>query len=134
MEFISSLENVKENDLQGFFVGWQNPPTPARHLELLRDSDYVLLALDPQSKKVVGFATAITDKHLAAYIPFLEVLPEYQKRGIGKELVTRMLLVLKEFYMIDLLCDTELQVFYEDLGMKKAAGMMQRNYTKQNGI
>lgn len=134
IEFTNSLENVEEPNLEGFFVGWQNHPTSAKHLELLKNSDEVLLAIDSSTNKVVGFITAITDKVLAAYIPFLEVLPEYQNRGIGKELTVRMLDTLKDFYMIDLLCDTDLQSFYESLGMNKATGMMCRNYDKQEGV
>ncbi len=134
IEFTTSLEHIEEEFLQGFFVGWQNHPTSTKHLELLQKSDEVLLARDTNTKKVVGFITAITDKVLAAYIPFLEVLPEYQNRGIGKELTIRMLDTLKDFYVIDLLCDTDLQSFYENIGMNKATGMMKRNYDKQSGI
>ncbi len=49
------------------------------------------MVIDDENGKFVGFITAITDKILSAYIPFLEVLPEYQRQGIGKELVKRML-------------------------------------------
>ena len=83
---------------------------------------------------MIGFITAITDKTLAAYIPFLEVLPDYQKKGIGKELIVQILEILKDYYMVDLLCDPELQSFYENLGMRKATGMMCRNYDKQSGV
>lgn len=86
------------------------------------------LLLTKNQKKVIGFITAITDKTLAAYIPFLEVLPEFQNKGVGKELVLQMLKILKDYYMIDLLCDTKVQSFYEKLGMNKATGMMIRNY------
>jgi ribosomal protein S18 acetylase RimI-like enzyme len=70
---------------------------------------------------------------LSAYIPFLEVLPEYQNQGIGKELVNRMLKELDEIYMVDLICDKDLQPFYEKVGMLKAAGMIVRNYEMQSG-
>lgn len=133
IEFAPLQGEVTEAQLEGFFVGWQNPPTPTKHLELLKNSDYVVLATDSETKKVVGFITAITDNTLAAYVPFLEVLPDYQKRGIGKALVARMMEQLKDYYMIDLLCDSELQPFYENIGMHKAVGMMRRNYDKQSG-
>jgi RimJ/RimL family protein N-acetyltransferase len=103
------------------------------HLEVLRNSDEIVLAVDGQNGRVVGFISAITDGVLSAFIPFLEVLPEYQKKGIGGELVRRMLLRLKEFYTVDLLCDPELQPYYAQFGMKPATGMMIRNYEKQPG-
>lgn len=37
------------------------------------------------------------------------------------------------FYMIDLICDQELQKFYEKFRMKKSVGMMIRNHEKQSG-
>ena len=132
VEYSDSIQNITSDNLQGFFVGWQNTPTPEIHIKLLQHSDYKIVA--KEGEKVVGFITAITDGTLAAYIPFLEVLPEYQKQGIGKELVGQMLEKLKGFYMIDLLCDAELQPFYEQLGMQKATGMMKRNYDKQSGL
>ena len=85
------------------------------------------------NEKVVGFITAHTDKVLSAYIPFLEVLPDYQKLGLGKELTKKMLIQLKAYYMIDLLCDEDIQPFYEKLQMQRATGMLIRNYDKQSG-
>jgi len=134
ISFTSSLDGISESELQGFFIGWQKPPTSSKHLQLLQNSTHFILAIDTQSKKVVGFITSITDKTLAAYIPFLEVLPEYQNKGIGKELAVRMLKLLENYYMIDLLCDSEIQTFYEKLGMKKETGMMLRNYDQQGGL
>ena len=99
--------------LRGFFVDWPNPPPPSTHLKLLKSSDAVVLAIDTKKHTVVGFITAVTDKILSCYIPFLEVLPEYQHRGIGKNLVRHMLEKLKNAYMIDLMCDTNLQAFYK---------------------
>lgn len=132
--FTTSLDNISESHLDGFFVGWSNPPTTAKHLALLRNSSHIVLAIDTETTKIVGFITALSDKTLAAYIPLLEVLPAFQKRGIGRELLVRMLDLLKEHYMIDLLCDPELQSFYEGVGLDKATGMMKRNYHHQSGM
>jgi len=64
----------------------------------------------------------------------LEVLPAYQNRGIGSKLVSMMLAQLKHLYMIDLICDQNLQSYDERFGMKKAQGMMIRHYSNQSGI
>ena len=131
--YTDSFEGVTASELQGFFVGWPNPPTPDMHLKLLRNSYAVVLAIDEQTSQVVGFITAISDGVLSAYIPFLEVLPSYQGQGIGQELTRRMLEKLSGIYMVDLLCDAELQDFYVRLGMQPASGMMLRNYERQSG-
>jgi ribosomal protein S18 acetylase RimI-like enzyme len=121
-----SLNGILQGDLTGFFEGWKPPVSPEKHLEILNNSYKVILALD--GNKVIGFINAISDKLLSAYIPMLEVLPEYRGKGIGKELVNRMLGELKKFYMVDLCCDEELSGFYEKIGMRKSAGMIKRNY------
>jgi ribosomal protein S18 acetylase RimI-like enzyme len=74
---------IRRDQLEGFFLGWPAKPTPEKHVKLLRESYAVELALDGDN--VVGFATAISDGVLSAFIPLLEVLPEYQHQGIGTE-------------------------------------------------
>lgn len=65
----------------------------------------------------------MSDEILAACIPLPEVLPEYQKQGIGRELPGRMLARLKDLYMVDLMCDPERETFYEHLGIQRGTGM-----------
>ena len=83
-------------------------------------------APDAAVDRVVGFITAISDGVLAAYIPLLEVLPDYRGQGIGTELVRRLLHKLNGLYMVDVLCDPGLQPFYARLGMLPSTGMMIR--------
>ena len=131
--FQAELQDITPERLQGFFVGWPNPPSPATHLRLLAGSDYVELAVDADTGQVVGFITAISDGVLAAFIPLLEVLPAYQGQGIGATLVARLLARLDHLYMVDLLCDADVQPFYARLGMRPATGMMVRHYDRQAG-
>jgi ribosomal protein S18 acetylase RimI-like enzyme len=131
-----SAAGTTPEQLTGFFVGWPNPPSPETHLRLLRGSNHVVLAIDEAHEhgpRVVGFITAITDGVLSAYIPHLEVLPEYQGRGVGSELVRRMLARLDHLYGTDLLCDPDVQPFYARLGLRPAVGMLVRNYARQAG-
>ena len=124
---------VIPDHLHGFFQGWPTPPSLETHFNLLEKSDHFVLAIDDENARVVGFITAITDDVLSSYISFIEVLPTYQKRGIGSELIRRMLQQLGGLYMVDLLCDPELKLFYECLGMSATTGMMLRNYEHQSG-
>jgi ribosomal protein S18 acetylase RimI-like enzyme len=131
IQYQNSLEGIRANQLERFFVGWPNPPTPTTHLEILKRATYLVLALD--GSRVIGFVTAISDGILCAYIPLLEVLPSHQHQGIGSELMRRMLERLHEMYMIDLLCDPELQAFYSRVGMEESTGMLVRNFARQSG-
>jgi ribosomal protein S18 acetylase RimI-like enzyme len=131
--YADSTDGISPDNLRGFFVGWPNPPAPETHLRILNGSDAIVLARDDATGAVVGFITAISDGVSCAYIPHLEVLPDYQGRGIGSELARRMLEKLSRLYMIDLLCDPDVQPFYARLGMRPATGMLIRNYDRQSG-
>jgi ribosomal protein S18 acetylase RimI-like enzyme len=124
IEYTTSLKGVAPEQLVGFFVGWPRKPSPERHLELLRGSRRVVLARD--GERVVGFVTAIGDGVLSAYVPLLEVLPEFQARGIGSALMRRLLEELEGTYMVDVACDEELVPFYERLGLRRLEAALGR--------
>lgn len=124
---------TQANIMDGFFEGWPQPPSRETHLKLLKNSDYVVLAMDDTNDTMIGFITAITDGVLSAYIPLLEVLPPYRQQGIGRELVSRMLEQLRHLYMIDLMCDPALQTFYGKLEMFPTVGMSKRNFNRPSG-
>lgn len=117
----------------GFFDGWPNPPNKEKHRIILEESYKSIVAIDNKTDKIIGFVNAISDGVLSAYIPLLEVLPKYQNQGIGSELVKRMLIEMKDFYMVDLCCDKELASFYDKQGMFNSHGMIYRNYDRQSG-
>lgn len=133
ISYTDDLDGITAEQLRGFFVDWPNPPTPDTHLRLLRGSGAVEIAKDETTGQVVGFISGVTDGVLSAYIPLLEVLPAYQGKGIGSELVRRLLSRLDHLYTVDLLCDADLQPFYEQQGMRPTVGMMSRRYARQSG-
>jgi ribosomal protein S18 acetylase RimI-like enzyme len=129
--FADTAEGVSPEQLEGFFAGWPNPPSAATLLRILNGSAHVVLARDGGSGRVVGFITAVSDGISAAYIPHLEVLKEMQGQGIGSELARRMVAKLRSLYMVDLVCDSDLQPFYERLGFRPYSAMIIRNYERQ---
>lgn len=133
LTYRETLDGISPETLAGFFVGWPNPPAAETHLRLLLGSSAVILAVDEDAGRVVGFVTALTDGVLTAFLPLLEVLPAYQGQGIGRELVRRMLARLNHLYSIDLVCDEELIPFYERLGFQPGRAMLLRNYRNQRG-
>lgn len=120
-------DGLSADEVEGFFVDWPIRPSPELHLRLLRGSEHVVLARDSATGRVVGFITAVGDGVVSAYIPLLEVLPDYQGRGIGSELVRRVLDLVSDRYMVDLCCDEGLVGFYEQFGMSRWVGMGLRN-------
>ncbi len=71
-------------------VGWERRTADRTRLaQLVRGSLYVISAWD--GERLVGFARGISDGATNAYISTVAVLPEYQKRGIGREIIQRLL-------------------------------------------
>ncbi|MDE2990471.1 MAG: GNAT family N-acetyltransferase [Chloroflexota bacterium] len=130
IEYRETAEGLEASQLAGFFVDWLRQPTPEAHLDILHGSGHVVVALDEQSDQVVGFVTAISDGVLSAYISLLEVLPEYQGRGIGSELMRRLLEQTEGLYMVDVLCDAHVQSYYARFGMQRSVGMCIRRYDR----
>lgn len=134
IRYTDSLDGVSAAMLDGgFWAEWPTKPSPGTHLRVLEGSDLIWLAIDDEAERVVGFVTAITDDVLFAYIPLLEVIPDYHGRRIGMELMRRMLETLEDLYAVDLLCDAHLVPYYGRLGMRGATGAARRNYAAQGG-
>jgi ribosomal protein S18 acetylase RimI-like enzyme len=131
VRYSTTIDGIRPDQLVGFFEGWPDPPTPERHLDILRNSSHVVLALD--GDVVVGFMTAISDGVLAAYIPLLEVRKEARGKGVGTQLAKQMLEQLSSMYMVDLVCDEDVLPFYERLGMRRYTGAILRNATALRG-
>ena len=133
VRYVTSLDGITAEDLAGgFWVGWPTPPTPAVHLAALRGSEAFVLAIDDAAApgtpgRVIGCINAIGDGVLAAFVPNLEVLPAWQGRGIGSELVRRLFDALGPRYAIDLVCDDDLVPFYERLGLRHYTAMIRRD-------
>ena len=133
IEYRESAEGITTEMLLDFFEGWPNPPSSTTHLKILSQSAFVVLAFDTDLNRVVGFINAVSDNILCAYIPLLEVVPEYRKQGIGGKLTEKMIEKLNHFYMVDLICNEELQPFYKQFGMGPYSGMVIRNFDRQSG-
>ena len=138
IQYLDSPDGIKPAQLKGFFVGWPKPPSPETHVKILQGSSYVVLAVETESDNVIGFVNATSDRVLSAYIPLLEVLPEFQGRGIGGELVRRLMAKLDGLYMIDLVCNDDLIPFYEKFGLAssrsmKVVSMITRDFDHQDG-
>ncbi len=130
IHYTDSLGGLGPEMLQGFFAGWESPPPLETRWRMLHNSQHVWLAVDEASGKVVGLINAITDDANFAFIPLLEVLPEYRSKKIGTQLVQKMLHTLQDFPCIDLTCDENVQPFYKQCGMQRSRGMVIRDYSR----
>jgi ribosomal protein S18 acetylase RimI-like enzyme len=70
--------------------------------------------------RLIGLGNAISDGYLVVYYPHLIVLPEYQGKGVGTEIVRRLKANYASFHMHMLVADGKAIGFYKKLGFERA--------------
>ena len=125
IHYIDDLSGLSSEHLSGFFYGWSSHPDPEMHYSILLNSYKAWLAMD--CNRCIGFINALSDDIFYAYIPLLEVLPDYRGNGIGTELVRRMLASLEGMYAANIVCDPDAASFSEKLKFVRCVGMIWRN-------
>ena len=128
IKYFDNNYDISEKQLTGFFVGWKKPLSSEQHRKLLYGSTHFVVAIDDETDQVVGFVTALSDGVCSSFIPLLEVLPNYQGKGIGTRLIEEILLRLHNITNVDLTCDAELQPFYKRFKMLKSNSMILRKF------
>ena len=71
-----------------------------------------------EDNQLIGYIDSVSNGVTDAYIQDLMVRPSYQGKGIGTELMNRMIAYLKEkrIYMISVVYEEALRPFYERFG------------------
>ena len=126
IKYKSSADGITLVMLSGFFMGWARPLSAEQHLRVLKNSAHVVLAIDTERDRVVGFVTALSDHIQASFISMLEVLPDYRDHGIGRQLMNKILAALENMPATDLMCSEKNQSFYSRFGMTRSVGMVVR--------
>jgi len=96
-----------------------NRPTKdtQRITDMYRNSNLILTAWD--GDLLVGVSRALTDFHYCCYLSDLAIRKEYQKQGIGKELVRLTKEALGPRCMLLLLAAPTAIEYYPKIGMDK---------------
>ena len=70
--------------------------------------------------KLIGMGRVISDGVITGIICGVCVLPDYQSKGISKEIISRLVKYCKQKRVIpQLLCAEALEPYYQKLGFKK---------------
>ena len=93
----------------------QNPDT--LHSALV-SSHSLVSAFD--RNRLVGLGNAISDGFLVVYYPHLLILPSYQGRGIGSNLVKLLMKPYQGFHQHILVADGQAIPFYQKCGFERA--------------
>ena len=96
---------------------WSAADKPDRLLKGLAGSHSVVTAWDRE--RLIGLGSALSDGFLVVYYSHLCVHPEYQGRGIGRQIVERLKKRYTGFHQHSVLADAKAVGFYEKLGFAK---------------
>jgi ribosomal protein S18 acetylase RimI-like enzyme len=114
------IHEFSTDDLKDLFlsVDWSSGHFPEKLQIAMRNFETVISAWD--GDKLVGMICAMDDGIMTAYIHYMLVRPEYQARGIGKELVSRVKEIYDDYLRIVVVGYDEEIGFYESCGFEKA--------------
>ncbi len=116
---IREYTQFDERELRSLYasVGWTNyTDHPQWFRPAFSNSLRILAAWDGET--LVGLCRAVGDGITIVYIQDLLVHPEYQRHGLGRQLLGRMLEEYKHVYQKCLLTDESTVSFYEKMGLQ----------------
>lgn len=98
--------------------GWSSAEKPDLLLKALQASHTLITAWD--GERLIGLGNALSDGYLVVYYPHLLVLPEYQRQGVGRELMRRLMAPYQGFHQHMLVADGGAVDFYRKCGFARA--------------
>jgi GNAT superfamily N-acetyltransferase len=97
---------------------WSSAQKPDLLHKALLASHRLVTAWD--DARLVGLGNAISDGYLVVYYPHLLVLPDYQGRGIGTQLMRMLMAHYDGFHQHMLVADGRAIDFYRKCGFERA--------------
>lgn len=97
---------------------WSSADKPELLMQALRNSHSLVTArLEGQ---LVGIGNAISDGCLVVYYPHMLVHPEFQRQGVGRQMMQALQKVYAGFHQQMLTADNDALLFYKSLGFERA--------------
>ncbi|MDP2816814.1 MAG: GNAT family N-acetyltransferase [Polaromonas sp.] len=97
---------------------WSAADKPEQLMAALRNSHGLVTARS--GRRLIGLGNAISDGHLVVYFPHMLVHPDYQRRGIGKQMMQALQTRYAGFHQQMLTADGAAVDFYRSLGFERA--------------
>ena len=116
----SSEDTIETSEVIALYQAncWSAAERPGALLSGLRNSHSLVTAR--VAGRLVGLGNAISDGHLVVYYPHLLVLPEFQRKGIGRGIMTQLSERYEGFHQQMLTADGEAIGFYKRMGFERA--------------
>ena len=117
---LSFKDSLTESEVLEIYEGsnWSAAKKPDVLLAALGNSHSLVTARI--SGKLVGLANAISDGYLVVYFPHLIVHLDYQRKGIGTQLMTHMLENYVSYHQLMITADCNAIEFYRAIGFSEA--------------
>ncbi len=117
---ISLSDNIEQEEVLALDASneWSSAEKPIQLLNALCNSHGLVTAR--AMGKLVGIGNAISDGHLVVYFPHMLVHPDYQGKGIGRNMMEALLGKYKDFHQLMLVADGRAVDFYRRLGFERA--------------
>jgi ribosomal protein S18 acetylase RimI-like enzyme len=115
-----NTHNFSASELENLFlsVKWESGRFPDKLVVAMKQSATVFSSWD--GEKLIGLISALDDGVMTAYIHFLLVNPDYQGRGVGKELLRMATDKYKDYLRIVLVSNEDAS--YEKFGFTSSKG------------
>jgi ribosomal protein S18 acetylase RimI-like enzyme len=139
-KYTEGIQNITPAEIMELYksVGWSSyTEKPDKLMKSLTNSTYLLICRDDD--KLIGLIRSLTDDSAVNYIQDILVHTDYQRRGIGRELLNRVLKKYNHVRTHILLTDdeTKQKLFYESTGFRNIKTLKKQTlncYVKMNGI
>lgn len=117
-----NTHNFSKKELEELFlsVEWSSGDYPEKLVVAMKNFDTVFSAWN--GDELVGLISVMDDGIMNAYIHYLLVKPDYQLKGIGKELVERVKNHYNDYLRIIVICEDKNIKFYEYCGFEVGTG------------
>ena len=117
---ISMNDQIHKNEILELYLAnhWSSAEKPDQLMLALQNSHSLVTARS--EGKLVGLGNAISDGYLVVYFPHMLVHPDFQRLGIGKKMMEKLLDRYQNFHQKMLTADGNAISFYESLGFCRA--------------
>ena len=124
VRLIHSWDEEEIADLYRAGGWWKEEYKPEDLRPLIRGSFVFAVASDTKTGHAVGMGRVISDGVSDGYIQDLVVLPQYRKRGTGKQILAALVdkCLQSGITWIGLIAEPETERFYQPLGFRTMEG------------
>ncbi|MDU1847090.1 MAG: GNAT family N-acetyltransferase [Niallia nealsonii] len=113
-------KQIKASEVMELYkdAGWWNERTEQDMEKMLSQASLAVGAW--KNNALIGFARAISDGIFRAYIEDVVIHSSYNRKGIGTQLIDKLLKELSDIDVISLFCEEDLITFYSKSKFKKS--------------